>query len=78
MTPGTRRIWYPGTGSFDGVTSALAARIAVAVTNVAMNRWLDADDDEPLAGVVLDTLDAFRRVAADLLPEPPGTGGPSA
>lgn len=54
----------------DELESALAAQVAVAVFNVSIGRWLDADSDEPLSGFVLDALASLRSVTAGLMDLP--------
>jgi len=56
----------------DDVTSTLAAQVAVTVFSVSVGRWLDSEVEQPLAGVVLDTLGALQSVTADLAVPPYG------
>ena len=48
----------------DDVTSSLAAQIGVTTFNVAINRWLDQDGEQPLSVLVHDTLTALRSLTA--------------
>jgi AcrR family transcriptional regulator len=46
----------------DELSAVLAARVAVTAFNVAIERWLRQDDEQPLADLVRDTLGALRSV----------------
>ena len=63
----------------DELTSTLAAQIAVTVFGVAIDRWLDQDEEQPLSDLVHDTLRTLRWVTADTAEQPhdapPGTPG---
>ena len=48
----------------DDVAALLAAQLAVTVFSVTITRWLDQDGDQPLSGLVHDTLHALRSIAA--------------
>lgn len=50
---------------FDELTSTLAAEIGMTVFRVAISRWLDQEDEQPLTELVFDTLSALRSVTAD-------------
>jgi AcrR family transcriptional regulator len=46
----------------DELTAVLAGRLAVTAFNVAVERWLGQDDEQPLTDLVRDTLEAMRSV----------------
>ncbi len=48
----------------DELTAILAARLAVTVFNVTIDRWLDQAEERPLSELARDTLRALRAVAA--------------
>ncbi len=54
----------------DELTSTLAAQIAVTVFGVAIDRWLDQDEEQPLSDLVHDTLRTLRSVTADTAEQP--------
>ncbi len=55
---------------FDELTAMLAAQIAVTVFSITISRWLDQDGEQPLSGLVHDTLRALRSVTADPAEQP--------
>jgi AcrR family transcriptional regulator len=52
----------------DELTAILAARTAVTVVNVAVGRWLAADPEPSLAGLVDETFTALRALTAEPAP----------
>lgn len=60
----------------DPLTATLAAQIAVTVISASIARWLDSDGQQPLAEMVLETLQALHDLTAQLalpLPQNPAT-----
>ncbi len=49
----------------DGVSAALAARIATAVFDVSLDRWLDQDGGQPLAQLLRESFDALQPLVGD-------------
>ena len=49
---------------FDELTATLAARTAVTVLNVSIDRWLSQDDGPPLTDLVTETLAVLRALLA--------------
>ena len=48
----------------NGLLATLAARLAVSVFDVSVNRWLDHDDERPLTDLLAETLDTLRSLTA--------------
>ncbi len=48
----------------DELTATLAAQVAVTVFSVAVSRWLDQDGEQPLSGLLHETLTVLRSVIA--------------
>jgi len=57
----------------DDLTSTLAAQLAVTVLSVALDRWLDQDDEQPLSELVHHTLRALQSVTASPAERPDDT-----
>jgi len=56
----------------DALAATLAARLAVAVFGVTLDRWLDQDGERPPAELARDTLRALRAVTAAPIAPPHG------
>ena len=50
----------------DGASAAMAARAAVAVLDVSVERWLDGDDEQPLPDLLHESLDALTSLVGPL------------
>ncbi len=55
----------------DATSAAMFAEMSVALLQVALERWLDADDERTLFETVLDTLGSMKTVAASFSTDAP-------
>jgi AcrR family transcriptional regulator len=61
----------------DPMTAALLAESAVTLLNVAVQEWLDADDDRSLSEIIRTGLHSLQTAFATLSPELTQSPGPS-
>jgi hypothetical protein len=59
------------------MTATLLAESAVTLLNVALQEWLDADDDRSLSEIIRTGLHSLQTAFATLSPELTQTPGPS-
>jgi hypothetical protein len=68
---GAIRAGFTGRG-VDATTAVLLAETAVTVVQVALEEWLDRDDDRTLFEIMLETIGSLRATLATFPPFPTG------